>query len=87
MDTFQHQVLDFEMPTDDFDPNFVPEDGLQYLQQVVFERKRCPTVVVKPLKNTECCPQTISWQKYFDVINSYHFNILYQLKLPCTMLE
>lgn len=67
MDTFQHQVLDFEMPSDDFDPNFTPEDGVQYLQQVVYERKHCPSIVVKPFTNSDCCQQTISWKKYFNV--------------------
>lgn len=49
MDSLQYKVLEFDMPGDDFDPNFTPEDGLQYLQQVVYERQRCPAVVVKPL--------------------------------------
>lgn len=49
MDSLQYKVLEFEMPADDFDPNFTPENGMQYLQQVVYERKHCPAVVVRPL--------------------------------------
>lgn len=51
MDTFQQQALHFDMPTHNFDPNQVPEDGEQYLQRVVYERSNCPLVVRKPLKN------------------------------------
>lgn len=48
------------MPDDSFDPNFTPEDGTQYLQQVVHERKHCPTIVVKPFVNN-IANQPPSW--------------------------
>lgn len=49
MESLQYKVLEFDMPAEDFDPNFTPENGIQYLQQVAYERDRCPAVVVKPL--------------------------------------
>lgn len=67
MDTLQHKVLDFEPPAEDFDPNFIPEDGIQYLQQVVYERNKCPVVVVKPLNPSATASQNqtepIAWHK------------------------
>lgn len=50
MESMQYKVLEFDLPAEDFDPNFTPENGIQYLQQVVYERERCPAVVVKPLQ-------------------------------------
>lgn len=50
MDSFQQPAFSITLPTDDFDPNFVPTDGEQYLQSVVYERNQCPAVVVKPFK-------------------------------------
>lgn len=69
MDTLQHKVLDFEPPADDFDPNFIPEDGIQYLQQVVYERNKCPVVVVKPLNPSATASQTDpnAWHKFKTV--------------------
>lgn len=66
MESLQHKVLDFPMPDDSFDPNFTPEDGTQYLQQVVHERKHCPDVVVKPFRNP-IPNQTLSWNKFLQV--------------------
>lgn len=51
MDSFQQPAFSFSMPTDDFDPDCVPTDGEQYLQKVVFERNKCPAVVVKPFRS------------------------------------
>lgn len=66
MESFQHKVLDFPMPDDAFDPNFTPEDGTQYLQQVVHERKQCPEVVVKPFVNN--IPNgTLTWNTLCQV--------------------
>lgn len=83
MDTLQHKVLDFEPPSDDFDPNFIPEDGIQYLQQVVYERNKCPVVVVKPLNTSATAPanQTdpIAWHKFKPVsLASVHFQFINQ---------
>lgn len=68
MDTLQHKVLDFEPPADDFDPNFIPEDGIQYLQQVAYERNKCPVIVVKPLNPSATSslahPDPIAWHKF-----------------------
>lgn len=66
MESMQHQVLEVEMPSDDFDPNFTPQTGEQYLQQVVYERRKCPSVVVKPFKRKRL-NQSATWKKYFDV--------------------
>lgn len=50
MDSRQQPAFCFSMPDDDFDPNHEPIDGEQYLQSVIYERNKCPAVVVKPLE-------------------------------------
>ncbi|XP_031622587.1 protein Gemin2 [Contarinia nasturtii] len=50
MDSFQQPAFCFNMPTDEYDPNQVPVDGEQYLQSVIYERKKCPAVVVRPVR-------------------------------------
>ncbi|XP_037032073.1 protein Gemin2 [Bradysia coprophila] len=60
MESLQHKVLDFPEPDESFDPNFIPEDGTQYLQKVAHERKHCPDIVVKPFVNSTPS-QPISW--------------------------
>lgn len=50
MDSFQQPAFCFSLPTEDFDPNHEPTDGEQYLQSVIYERKKCPAIVVRPLK-------------------------------------
>lgn len=76
MESFQQQALFFSMPTDDFDPNRVPEDGEQYLQSVVYERNKCPAVVKKTLKKkttakatqaTETKTSRFIWEQYNKV--------------------
>lgn len=75
MDSLQYKVLEFDMPDDDFDPNFVPENGIQYLQQVAFERNRCPAVVVKPLTSPPVVPlPTPSWPGYNIVSDRMRMN-------------
>lgn len=61
MESMQYKVLEFDMPAEDFDPNFTPENGMQYLQQVAYERKRCPAVVVKPLASGSSAMPTPAW--------------------------
>lgn len=66
MDSFQQQALCFSMPAEDFDPNQVPADGEQYLQSVIYERNKCPAVVVKPLTqklNEQKTVQSV-WDQY-----------------------
>lgn len=64
MESFQQQALCFSMPTDDFDPNQVPTDGEQYLQSVIYERNKCPAVVVKPMiRNEQKTIQSV-WDQY-----------------------
>lgn len=75
MDSFQQPAFSFAMPTDDFDPNCEPTDGEQYLQSVVYERNKCPAVVVKPFKrhidaDIKADEQTSSrsvWDNYAEV--------------------
>ncbi|XP_055385965.1 protein Gemin2 isoform X2 [Condylostylus longicornis] len=50
-DSLQQKALDVPEIDDSFDPNFEPQDGEEYLMKVVYERRTCPAVVVKPLKN------------------------------------
>lgn len=64
MDSFQQPAFCFSMPTDDFDPNQVPTDGEQYLQCVIYERIKCPAVVVKPLMRTEQKSSPSVWDQY-----------------------
>lgn len=45
-DVIQKQALAVDPPDADFDPELPPETGEQYLQKVIYERKKCPTVVV-----------------------------------------
>lgn len=75
MDSFQQQALCFSLPTGDFDPNQVPTDGEEYLQSVIYERNKCPAVVVRPLKrnvesNTKPNESKTSrsvWDQYAEV--------------------
>lgn len=55
MDSFQQPAFSCSFPTDDFDPDHVPTDGEQYLQSVIYERTKCPAVVVRPLKRDVVC--------------------------------
>lgn len=64
MESFQQQALCFTMPTDDFDPSQAPADGEQYLQSVIYERNKCPAVVVKPFMRTEEQTTKLIWDKY-----------------------
>lgn len=66
MESLQHKVLDFPEPDESFDPNFIPEDGTQYLQKVAHERKHCPDIVVKPFVNNQTS-QPLSWNTLLQV--------------------
>uniref|UniRef100_A0A182PL78 Gem-associated protein 2 n=1 Tax=Anopheles epiroticus TaxID=199890 RepID=A0A182PL78_9DIPT len=46
VDTIQKPALAVEPPDANFDPNLTPETGEQYLQKVMYERGKCPVVVV-----------------------------------------
>lgn len=48
VDTIQKPALAVEPPDENFDPDLTPETGEQYLQQVMYERGKCPVVVVAP---------------------------------------
>lgn len=50
METFQQPAFTCSTPTKDYDPKQVPIDGEQYLQSVIYERKNCPAVVVRPIQ-------------------------------------
>ncbi|EDS31690.1 survival motor neuron-interacting protein 1 [Culex quinquefasciatus] len=45
-DVIQKLALAVDPPDEDFDPDLQPETGEQYLQKVMYERKKCPSVVV-----------------------------------------
>lgn len=71
MESFQQPAFCFNMPARDFDPNQIPSDGEQYLQSVIFERNKCPAVVVKPFKINHTKTKTdeqqskqLLWEKY-----------------------
>ena len=46
--SFQQQALDVRQPDENFDPSVEPQDGEEYLMKVIYERNKCPAVVVKP---------------------------------------
>uniref|UniRef100_A0A182N931 Gem-associated protein 2 n=1 Tax=Anopheles dirus TaxID=7168 RepID=A0A182N931_9DIPT len=46
VDTIQKPALAVEPPDENFDPDLTPETGEQYLQKVMYERGKCPVVVV-----------------------------------------
>uniref|UniRef100_A0A182QUK7 Gem-associated protein 2 n=1 Tax=Anopheles farauti TaxID=69004 RepID=A0A182QUK7_9DIPT len=46
VDTIQKPALAVEPPDENFDPDVTPETGEQYLQKVMYERGKCPVVVV-----------------------------------------
>lgn len=71
MDLLQHRAFQIDVPTDDFDPNFIPEDGIQYLQQVAHERSRCPDVVIRPFPGSSHPEQAQA-----DIINVSWVRIL-----------
>lgn len=47
LETFQQQALEIKNPGEDFDPSKLPQNGEEYLMHMLYERKRCPAVVVK----------------------------------------
>ncbi|XP_055631966.1 protein Gemin2 [Toxorhynchites rutilus septentrionalis] len=46
VEVIQQRALAVDPPDQDFNPNFQPVTGEQYLQKVIYERKHCPAVVV-----------------------------------------
>lgn len=50
LETFQQQALEIRQPGDNFDPSAPPQNGEEFLMHMLYERKRCPAVVVKPPK-------------------------------------
>ncbi|XP_053675776.1 protein Gemin2 [Anopheles nili] len=46
VDTIQKPALAVDPPDENFDPDLMPQTGEQYLQKVMYERGRCPVVVV-----------------------------------------
>lgn len=84
MESFQQQAFCFSMPTEDFDPKQIPQDGEQYLQSVIYERNNCPAVVKKAFKKkkTEKATQAsgskkspLIWERYDKVSVCRHKNI------------
>lgn len=49
-ETFQQQALEVREPGENFDPSAPPQNGEEFLMHMVYERKRCPAVVMKPPK-------------------------------------
>lgn len=46
MDSIQKQALQVDFPDENFNPDVEPEDGFEYLKQVIYERNNCPAVMV-----------------------------------------
>ncbi|XP_049541449.1 protein Gemin2 [Anopheles darlingi] len=53
IDLIQKPALAVDPPDESFDPNQEPETGEQYLQKVMYERNRCPMVVVAANPHTD----------------------------------
>lgn len=51
MDSFQQPAFSFIAPNEEFNPEHVPVDGEQYLQQMFHERSKCPAIVVASTRN------------------------------------
>lgn len=74
MESFQQQALGFALPSYDFEPDTNPEDGEQYLQNVFYERSKCPAVVVKPFpvdRKPTVNEQSSIWNR-IDEVNCLH---------------
>uniref|UniRef100_A0A1I8Q4V1 Gem-associated protein 2 n=1 Tax=Stomoxys calcitrans TaxID=35570 RepID=A0A1I8Q4V1_STOCA len=52
-ETFQQQALEIREPGDNFDPSVAPQTGEEFLMHMLYERKRCPALVVKAPKNVK----------------------------------
>lgn len=74
MDGFPKLALVVPELDTNFDPNFIPENGEQYLQQVIYERKNCPTVVVRPLKK-ENISEVTDWKTIGVRVSLTHSHI------------
>lgn len=72
MDGFTKLALAVPELEENFDPNFIPENGEQYLQQVIYERKNCPTVVVRPLKK-ENISEVTNWKNIGVRVSYNHY--------------
>ncbi|XP_061397528.1 protein Gemin2 [Musca vetustissima] len=53
LETFQQQALEIRQPGENFDPTAPPQNGEEFLMHMLYERKRCPAVVVKPPKKVK----------------------------------
>lgn len=60
MESFQQPAFDITELTDEFDPSDTPKDGIQYLRKVMFEREKCPAIVVRPLEIAKATKSTAS---------------------------
>lgn len=60
VESFQQQALEVRQPDSDFDPDFIPQNGEEYLTKVIYERNKCPAVLVKPLRDKHTKPNTVT---------------------------
>lgn len=60
IESFQLQALEITPIDDNFDPSKQPQNGEEYLRHMLYERKKCPAVVVKRPKNLEQYPKNDS---------------------------
>ncbi|KFB48201.1 AGAP005413-PA-like protein [Anopheles sinensis] len=59
VDTIQKPALAVDPPDENFDPDLIPETGEQYLQKVMYERGKCPVVVVAAKPHNRHNPQKV----------------------------
>lgn len=67
MESFQQPAFDITESTDEFDPSDIPKDGIEYLRTVMFERERCPAIVVRPLEKAKEMKSTASTATKWNV--------------------
>ncbi|GBP97656.1 Protein Gemin2 [Eumeta japonica] len=67
LNTCAKQALEITPIDSDFDPSKQPQSGEEYLRHMLYERKKCPAVVVKRPKNFELSSKTESSQLELEV--------------------
>ncbi|XP_055902730.1 protein Gemin2 [Eupeodes corollae] len=60
LESFQQQALQVRQPDEDFDPDSIPQNGEEFLMKVIYERKHCPAILVKPPKGKHSKPNTVT---------------------------
>lgn len=82
METFQLQALEIHEPGPDFDPTVAPKDGDEYLTHMLYERKKCPAVMVREPKNCKKNGTAVAFAENFKDEDEQLKSIKYNGVLP-----